>query len=72
MNPYDLMIFTVFFAHVCVFGQIDYTFWGIGMQPFFLFLLAILLWLKETDYHMQTTEEVMTCSSVLRRTDVDA
>lgn len=71
-NPYDLMIFTVFLAHVCVFGQIDYTFGGIGMQPFFLFLLAILFRLKETDYHMQTTEKVMICSSVLRRPDADA
>ncbi len=48
-NPYDLLIFTIFLAHVCVFGQIDYTFWGVGMQPFFLFLLAILRRLKETD-----------------------
>lgn len=48
-NSYDLMLFTLFLAHVCIFGQIDYTFWGVGMQPFFLFLLAILLCLKEID-----------------------
>ena len=48
-NPYDLLLFVVFLAHVCLFGQIDYTIWNSGMQPFFLFLLAILLCLKETD-----------------------
>ena len=46
-NPYDLLIFVVFLAHVCLFGQIDSTIWNSGMQPFFLFLMAILLCLKE-------------------------
>ncbi len=50
INPYDLLIFTIFLAHICLFGQIDYTIWvSPGMQPTFLFLLAILLRLKETD-----------------------
>ena len=48
-NPYDLILFTIFLAHVCVFGQIDYTFWGVGMQSFFLFLFAVVLRLKQTD-----------------------
>lgn len=49
-NPYDILIFTTFLAHVCLFGQIDYTMWSwAGMQPIFWFLLALLLKLKETD-----------------------
>ena len=49
-NPYDLLIFATFFAHVCVFGQIDYTLGLLAaVHPVFLFLLAILLRLKETD-----------------------
>ncbi len=71
-NPYDLMIFAVFLAHVCVFGQIDYTFWGIGMQPFFLFLFSILLLLKETDPRIQTIAGLSSGNTVQRRTDVDA
>lgn len=57
-NPYDLIIFTIFLAHVCVFGQIDYTFWGVGMQPFFLFVFAILLKLKELEFHMISAAEL--------------
>ena len=50
MNPYDLLIFAVFLAHICLFGQIDYTMWyGAAMQPFMWFLLALLFKLKETD-----------------------
>ena len=49
-NPYDILIFTTFLAHVCLFGQIDYTMWcWAGMQPIFWFLLALLMKLKETD-----------------------
>ena len=48
-NPYDMMIFVVFLAHICIFGQIDYTVWNSGMQPFFLFLTALLLRLKEAE-----------------------
>lgn len=48
-NPYDLLIFVIFLAHVCLFGQIDSTIWNSGMQPFFLFLMAILLCLKAAD-----------------------
>ena len=49
-NPYDLLIFTVFLAHICLMGLIDYTLWyWTGTQPIFWFLLAILLKLKETD-----------------------
>lgn len=49
-NPYDILVFTTFLAHICLFGQIDYTMWSwAGMQPIFWFLLALLLKLKETD-----------------------
>ena len=48
-NPYDLLLFIIFLAHICIFGQIDYTLWGFALQPFFLFLFALLLRLKETD-----------------------
>lgn len=49
-NPYDLLIFTTFLAHICLFGQIDYTLWhGAETQPVFWFLLATLMKLKETD-----------------------
>ncbi len=70
-NPYDLMIFAVFLAHVCVFGQIDYTFWGIGMQPFFLLLFAILLQLKETDPYIQAITVLSSGNTVQQRTDAD-
>ncbi len=49
-NPYDLLIFTTFFAHICVFGQIENTL-NPAVHPIFLFLLAILLRLKETGKH---------------------
>lgn len=50
INPYDLLIFTTFLAHICLFGQIDYTLWhGAETQPVFWFLLATLMKLKETD-----------------------
>lgn len=49
-NPYDLLVFTVFLAHICLMGLIDYTLWyWTGTQPIFWFLLAILLKLKETE-----------------------
>ena len=50
INPYDLLIFTTFLAHICLFGQIDYTLWhGAETQPVFWFLLTTLMKLKETD-----------------------
>lgn len=50
INPYDLLIFTTFLGHICLFGQIDYTLWhGAETQPVFWFLLAVLMKLKETD-----------------------
>ena len=56
-NPYDILIFTTFLAHVCLFGQIDYTMWSwAGMQPVFWFLLALLLKLKETDEQFGETK----------------
>ena len=58
-NPYDILVFTVFLAHICLFGQIDYTLWnGAGMHPIFLFLTAILLRLKETDNQCMLQEEL--------------
>lgn len=49
-SPYDLLMFVVFLAHICLMGLIDYTLWyWTGTQPIFWFLLAILLKLKETD-----------------------
>ena len=49
-NPYDLLIFTIFLGHICVFGQIDYTLWHwAGMQPIMWYLMAILLQLKRTE-----------------------
>ena len=56
-KPYDILIFTTFLSHVCLFGQIDYTMWSwAGMQPIFWFLLALLLVLKETDEHFIRTK----------------
>ena len=53
-NPYDLLVFAIFFAHVCVFGQIDYTIGLLaGAHPIFLFLLAVLFQLKETDWQVK-------------------
>ncbi len=50
LNPYDLLIFTTFLGHICLFGQIEYTLWhGAETQPVFWFLLAVLIKLKETD-----------------------
>ncbi len=50
INPYDLLLFTTFLGHICVFGQIEYTLWhGAEAQPVFWFLMAILIKLKETD-----------------------
>ena len=50
INPYDLLLFTTFLGHICVFGQIEYTLWhGEEAQPVFWFLMAILIKLKETD-----------------------
>lgn len=50
INPYDLLLFTTFLGHICIFGQIDYTLWhGAETPPVFWFLMAILLKLKETD-----------------------
>ncbi len=47
---YDILVFVIFLAHICLFGQFDYTLWsGAGMHPVFLFLLAVLLRLKETE-----------------------
>ena len=49
-NPYDLLVFVIFLAHICLFGQIEYTMWhGAETQPVFWFLLAILIKMKETD-----------------------
>ncbi len=50
INPYDLLLFTTFLGHICIFGQIDYTLWhGAETPPVFWFVMAILLKLKETD-----------------------
>ncbi len=47
-NPYDFLIFTTFLTHICMFGQIEMTM-NPAEHPFFLFLLAILLRLKESE-----------------------
>ncbi len=50
INPYDLLLFTTFLGHICIFGQIDFTLWhGAETPPVFWFLMAILMKLKETD-----------------------
>lgn len=50
LNPYDLLFFTTFFGHICIFGQIEFTLWhGAEGQPVFWFLMAILLKMKELD-----------------------
>lgn len=49
-NPYDLLLFTTFLGHICIFGQIDYTLWyGAETSPVFWFLIAVLMQLKRTD-----------------------
>ncbi len=48
-NPYDILVFTIIFGYICLFGLIDYTL-GIatGMRIMW-FLLAVLLKMKETE-----------------------
>ena len=55
INPYDLLFFTTFLGHICIFGQIDYTLWyGAETSPLFWFLIAVLLKLKGTDEQFGT------------------
>lgn len=45
-NPYDILVFTIFFGYVCLFGLIDYTL-GISTGTRIMwFLLAVLLQMK--------------------------
>ena len=48
-NPYDILVFTVFFGYVCLFGLIDYSLGISSGIRIMWFLLAVLLKLKETE-----------------------
>ena len=58
INPYDLLLFTTFFGHICIFGQIEYTLWyGAETPPVFWFLMALLMKLKETDEKFNSIQQ---------------
>lgn len=58
VNPYDLLLFTTFLGHICIFGQIDFTLWhGAETPPVFWFLMALLMKLKETDEQFNSMQQ---------------
>ena len=55
-NPYDILVFTIFFGFICLFGMIDYSLgFSTGIRTMW-FLLAILLQLKKTERQYCETE----------------
>lgn len=54
-NPYDILVFTVFFGYVCLFGLIDYSLGISSGIRIMWFLLAVLLKLKETEGQYRET-----------------
>ena len=50
-NPYDILIFTICFGFICLYGLIDYSLgFATGIRAMW-FLLAVLLKLKETSIY---------------------
>lgn len=55
-NPYDILVFTIFFGFICLFGMIDYSLgFSTGIRTMW-FLLAIILQLKKTERQYCETE----------------
>lgn len=48
-NPYDLIIFSIFFGYIVLFGQIEYVLDNSSGMRIFWFLVACMLLLKESD-----------------------